>query len=145
MSDKPILINGGIHKDDRGIIRFINDFNLEDIKRFYCIQNKSEEIVRAWQAHKIECKYFFVVSGAFTVCSVKIDNWDNPSHNLVIHRFKLTEHESNILYIPAGFANGFKANQPNSKMIIYSNKTLDESENDDFRFDKNNWIDWSIL
>ena len=32
---------------------------------------------------------------------------------------------------------------PNSKIIIFSNFTLEQSASDDYRFDQNNWFDWN--
>ena len=29
------LMNGGIAVDDRGSVRFVNDFNFENVKRFF--------------------------------------------------------------------------------------------------------------
>ena len=33
------LINGGVAVDDRGSVRFVNDFDFEGVKRFYQVQN----------------------------------------------------------------------------------------------------------
>ena len=41
MSDKPYIISGGIHEDDRGKLVFFNDFDMSEIKRFYIIANAS--------------------------------------------------------------------------------------------------------
>lgn len=39
-------IRGGIAKDHRGQIRFVNDFDMSLVKRFYIIKNADTEIVR---------------------------------------------------------------------------------------------------
>ena len=46
-SDKPHMIPGGIAVDDRGALRFINDFAFEGVKRFYCVTNHRAGTVRA--------------------------------------------------------------------------------------------------
>ena len=143
MFNSPKIIEGGIYKDNRGVIKFVNDFDFNDIKRFYFVSNKTIEVIRAWQAHKTESKYFFVTSGEFIFQTVKIDNWNSPSHNLEVQKFILSENNSKILHIPPGYANGFKANLPNSTILVFSDKSLEESECDDFRFDKYMWSDWS--
>ena len=68
--------------------------------------NISEKTTRAWQGHQIEYKYFYVVSGLFLICAVKIDNWQNPSKDLFVEEFILSEEKSWILAIPPGYANG---------------------------------------
>jgi len=139
--DKTSIIQGGRHTDERGSIRFVNSFKFKDVKRFYIIEHP-KNIVRAWQGHKIEIKYFYVISGSFLVCRVKIDEWQNPSHDLPVDEFVLSEVDSQILKIPGGYANGFKALEDNSKMLVFSNSDLEESKQDDYRFDKNMWHDW---
>ena len=46
-------ITGGIAKDHRGQIRFVNDFDMTEVKRFYIITNKDTELIRGWRAHRI--------------------------------------------------------------------------------------------
>lgn len=125
--DKTSIIQGGRHTDERGSIRFVNSFKFKDVKRFYNIE-QPKNIVCAWQGHKIEIKYLYVVSGSFFVCRVKIDEWQNPSHDLAVDEFVLSEVDSQVLKIPGDYANGFKA--------------LEESKQDDYRFDKNMWHNW---
>lgn len=143
MTEKITLIDGGIHKDERGKISFVNSFDFHDVKRFYLIQNSSIDIIRAWQGHKIETKYFYVISGSFLVCGVKIDDWKHPSENLPVEKYILLEDKSQILKIPSGYANGIKALQEESKLLIFSTSSLEESKNDDYRFDKNLWRNWN--
>ncbi len=119
MIDSPSIIKGGIHDDNRGRIAFVNNFNFNDVKRFYTIQNNSTEIVRAWQGHKVENKYFFVVSGSFLICGVKIDYWDNPSKDLSVEKFIISSTESEILLLPGGYANGIKSLEENSKLLVF--------------------------
>ncbi len=147
MQNKPCLINGGIHLDERGEITFFNDFDLTDIKRFYVISNHNSPVtnhnqVRAWQGHKIEHKYFFVVKGTYLVCAVEIDDWQNPSKDLKPTKFILDEKNPAILSIPPGYANGLKALEKHSKLIIYSNLNLEESSKDIYRFESTLWYNW---
>ena len=37
---------------------------------------------------------------------------------------------------------GFKALEANSKMMVFSSFTVEESSNDNYRFDKDKWYDW---
>ena len=138
----PFLIEGQIFKDDRGIISFVNDFGLDDIKRFYVITHPDLSVVRAWQAHKFELKYFYCLKGEFLVNLVRIDNWSNPSMELNVETYKLKDELSQVLYVPSGYATGFKALVKDSQMLIFSNKTTEESKDDDFRYNANYWFNW---
>ena len=64
---KPFLIEGGIFSDYRGTLTFVNDFSLENAKRFYTITQSPSQGVRAWQGHKTESKYIYCLNGAFAI------------------------------------------------------------------------------
>lgn len=87
---------------------------------------------------------FFITSGEVIIQLVNIDNWEKPSKNLEVKKYYLSENDNSILYIPPGYANGFKFLSPNASLIVFSDRTLKESENDDFRYDKNMWSEWRI-
>jgi len=142
MNKEPYIINGGIHTDERGSVLHVNDFSFTRVKRFYQVQNKSVDTVRAWQGHKIEEKYFFVGQGSFLIAVVKVDDWDNPSKNLQADSFVLKAIEPQILYIPPGYANGVKALEEDSILTIFSNLSLSESAADTYRFDASMWFNW---
>lgn len=141
--EEPKIIQGGRHKDSRGILAFVNDFRLDEIKRFYTIEHIDDSVVRAWQGHQKEKKWFYVLEGDFCIVLVQPDDWANPSETLPIREIILKANDSQILYIPSGYANGFKALQPNSKLLVFSNFTTEESADDNFRFDKDKWFNWS--
>jgi len=137
------IINGGSYKDERGTLRFVNDFDFSDVKRFYQIENSSTDVIRAWQGHRKENKYFYVSSGSLLVCAVQVDNWDNPSPDLCVVKKVITEDKSKVLMIPAGYANGIRALEEGSKLMVFSSNTLIDATDDDYRFDKDLWYDWS--
>ncbi len=138
------LIKGGLSVDDRGTVSFVNDFNFENVKRFYSVENHKNGFIRAWHAHKNEAKYVLAVKGSALVCAVEIDNWENPSKELNVHRFVLSEKSPSVLYIPKGFANGFMSLSEDAKLLFFSTSTLQESLNDDFRFDAKYWNPWQV-
>lgn len=142
--DEPYIMNGGLSVDDRGEVGFVNDFDFPDIHRFYTVRNHEKNFVRAWHGHKEEKKFITVTSGSVMVCCVKIDNWEKPSPNLNIHKFYLSEKKPSILYIPNGFANGFMSLTNYDCVVIFSNKSLKESLNDDYRFPSRFWNPWII-
>jgi dTDP-4-dehydrorhamnose 3,5-epimerase-like enzyme len=134
------LIEGGIFSDNRGKLSHVNEFNMSLVKRFYAVENCRENPVRAWQAHQKESKWFFVVKGSFLIGLVQPDNWENPSPNLHMEKIILSETESKVLYIPPGYANGVKALEENSKLMVFSNFTIQEAANDNIIFDVNTWL-----
>jgi dTDP-4-dehydrorhamnose 3,5-epimerase len=75
---------------------------------------------------------------------VKLDHWDSPSKDLPLQEFILDSDRNYILHVPEGYATGLQANAPNSKLMVFSDFTLEESANDDFRFDKELWYNWNI-
>lgn len=137
-----LLIRGGIHQDTRGKVTFFNDFDMSLIKRFYIAEHFDDMVIRAWQGHKHEQKWFYVTQGSFKVVLVQPDNWESPSINLPHDEFRLTADSNEILHIPKGMVTGFRALEPSSKLMIFSDVTLTESINDDYRFDKNLWYKW---
>ena len=142
MELKTTIWQGNSFSDERGTLFFNNDFDLTAIKRCYQIEHPNTKIVRAWQGHKQEKKWFSVLSGSFLIALVQPDNWEKPSQNLGVQKFVLKADENQVLFISGGFANGMMALENNSKVMLYSNFTAKESANDNFRFDKNNWFDW---
>lgn len=134
------LIKGGIFTDNRGCLFHVNDFDMTPIKRFYTIENSPSYPIRAWQAHKRESKWFYAVKGSFLIGLVKPDDWENPSQNLKVEKIVLNETESKVLYIPPGYANGLKALEENSKLMVFSNFTIQEATTDNIKFDINTWL-----
>lgn len=144
MSEQLRLISGGISVDDRGELIYANDFPLETFKRFYVVKNHRSPFVRAWHGHKAESKAVFVMSGSAVVAAVKIDDWGRPSKSLPIEKFVLSSKKPSVLLIPAGYANGFMTLEQDSTVCFFSNRTLDESLGDDFRYPADYWNPWHV-
>lgn len=139
----PEVIKGEFYSDERGILSFINDFDMNPVKRFYTIHHHDTKVIRAWQGHRQEQKWFHVLDGAFDVMLVKPDNWEAPANNLPVQSFSLSAVNNHVLHIPAGFATGFQATLPDSRMIVYSDRKLEESIKDDYRFPHDLWYSWN--
>lgn len=129
------LIKGNLHKDNRGIVRFVNDFDMKNVVRMYCIEPQLG-IIRAWQGHKKETKWFFAAKGSFVVKVVDMKT-------NFLNKFILTDLESNIVEIPGGNYNGFEALEEGSVLMVYSNFTTVQSKEDDFRLSLDE-LDWLI-
>lgn len=141
--DTPYLLEGNAVEDGRGRVTFVNEFKFPKVKRFYVVKNHRIGLVRAWHGHKHEAKYVFAVSGNALVGAVYIDDWKHPSKKSRIYSFLLSEKKPAILYIPKGYANGFKSLTDNAKLIFFSTKTLLQSKKDDVRFDPKYWDIWN--
>jgi dTDP-4-dehydrorhamnose 3,5-epimerase len=135
-------IQGGQHEDARGKLIFFNNFDMSGVRRFYMIEHPDTEMIRAWQGHQKEEKWFYVVDGSFKIVLVQPDNWENPSVDLRTEEFVLQSGEPQILYVPGGYANGFKALKQKSRIIVFSSFTVEESAKDNFRYDKEQWYTW---
>lgn len=143
--EKPMLIPGNIAVDDRGSLSFVNGFTFHNIKRFYMVSNHRAGFVRAWHAHRREAKYVTVVDGAAVVCAVPIDDWNTPSREAEVDRHVLSDTQPAILFIPAGYANGFMSLTENTKLMFFSTASLDESRSDDVRYDARYWNPWQVI
>jgi dTDP-4-dehydrorhamnose 3,5-epimerase-like enzyme len=144
-SEEPLLIEGGLGVDDRGEVAFVNDFRFKDVKRFYLVSTHTLGFVRAWHAHRHESKYVMGVQGAAVVAAVAIDNWESPSRDAQIHRYVLSAKKPSVLYIPPGYANGFMSLTEDAKLMFFSTSTLEESHEDDVRYDAYYWDAWKIV
>ena len=144
-TSEPRLIQGGVVVDDRGSVSFVNDFDFAGVKRFYIVANHRAGFVRAWHAHRNEAKYVAVTRGAALVGAVRIDNWDDPSRDARVHRHVLSAQNLSVLYIPAGYANGFMSLTDDATLMFFSTSTVDESRQDDVRYDSRRWDIWEVI
>lgn len=141
----PYIIDGNLAIDDRGTVAFVNDFHFEGVRRFYTVSNHRDGFVRAWHAHRHEAKYVTAVQGAAIIAATAIDNWEQPSKNLKIHRYVLSAHKPALLYIPPGYAHGYMTLTTDTKLMFFSTSTLEESRNDDIRYDARYWDAWQVV
>ena len=146
MADQsPRLIEGGLSVDDRGTVTFVNGFNFEGTKRFYTVSNHRQGFIRAWHAHRREAKYVTVLRGSALIGAVAIDNWDAPARDAQVHRYVLSAAKPAVLYIPAGYANGFMSLTDDALLMFFSTSSLEESQGDDIRYESRYWDIWQIV
>ena len=139
---QPTVIKGGSFRDMRGNLRFVNGFLMDKVKRMYIIEQLDTVAIRAWQGHKLEQKWFFVLEGAFHIQLVQPDNWESPSKDLFPRSFNMLAENNEVLHVPGGFANGFRATENNSKLLVFSNFNIKQVEMDNYRFEKDYWNCW---
>jgi len=130
----PEIIKGASHTDSRGTLFYNNDFDASEVKRIYFIENANTEVIRAWQGHKIEQRWFAAVSGSFKILLIKIDNWDNPSQDLKPKTFIVTADTLDTLHIPPGYVSSIQSLEPNSKLIAMSDYLLGAIQ-DEYRYE----------
>lgn len=134
--EKTTIINGGIAIDDRGSLRFVNDFSFSDVKRFYQVENHDINFIRAWHGHRFEGKYVYVAKGTALVGAVNLETEE-------ISKFVLSDKSPKILFIPPNYANGFMNLEKDTIIMFFSTSTLDESKGDDIRFPYDKWNIWN--
>lgn len=120
-----MIIKGNSHTDSRGTVRFVNDFDMSRVVRMYCIEPQMG-VIRAWQGHKKETKWFFVAKGSFLVKTVDMVSREKEG-------YLLQDGFSDVLEIPGGFYNGFEAKEEGSVLMVFSDFDLEASQADDFR------------
>jgi len=127
-------IQGGIAKDHRGQIRFVNEFDMSMVKRFYIIKNTDLELVRGWRAHRIEQRWFYVLQGSFAIDLVKIDNWGEPSQDLEIEKLVLDAKDNKVLHVPEGYGAAFQALEKESEVLVFADHHLDHAPKDNYTY-----------
>jgi dTDP-4-dehydrorhamnose 3,5-epimerase-like enzyme len=126
----PNCINGGLSVDDRGTVRFVNDFKFENVKRFYHVSNHSKGFIRAWHGHKISDLYVYVVKGTIFLATMTIMD---DIIKTDINKFILSDLKPQILHIPANHYNGFKTLTEDCQILFYSTIELNNMQDDDIR------------
>lgn len=136
--EKPKIIKGKSHADDRGSLFFNNDFNASHIKTMYYIENKDTQFIRGWTGHRIEQRWFSAAQGSFIIRLIRIDDWEKPSENLPVLEFELHSDNLDILHVPSGYASAIQANDEKSRLLVMADYALGEIT-DDYRFPINHF------
>lgn len=140
MNSEIALIKGGIAVDDRGNVRFTNDFNFEGVKRFYQVENYRRGFIRAWHGHKREGKYVWVACGSALIGAVPLGTEKGDISQ--VKRFVLSDKSPGVLWIPSGHYNGFMSLEENTRIIFFSTATMEETKDDDIRLEYDAWNIW---
>lgn len=98
---------------------------MSQVVRMYCIEPKPG-VIRAWQGHKKETKWFYAVKGSFLVKTAAMDT-------LEITAYRLNSRVSEVLEITSGHYNGFEALEEGSVLMVFSDLSLEVSKVDDHR------------
>lgn len=98
---------------------------MSQVVRMYCIEPKLG-VIRAWQGHKKETKWFYAAKGSFLVKTIDMDILEKKD-------YYLKDTESKVLKIPGGHYNGFEALEEGSVLMVFSDFGLEDSKGDDYR------------
>lgn len=133
MTNNQLQITGSRYQDDRGIITYNNDFDASQIKRIYTIENHSTDFIRGWQGHKVEQRWFSCMKGSFEISVIVVDNFTNPSKDLIIQKYLLTDDVLTYLHIPSGCITAIQTKEEGSKLLVLADYGLGEI-NDEYRY-----------
>ncbi|MDM1047945.1 WxcM-like domain-containing protein [Sphingobacterium hotanense] len=128
-------LNGGSSCDSRGEIRFVNEFDMSLVRRFYLIKNLNIDVVRGWRGHKNENRWFYPISGSFILQLVQIDNWQNPSKTLPVSQEILTASGDRLLHIPNGYATTIQSIEEDSQLLVFADSVVVDAHKDDYTWD----------
>jgi dTDP-4-dehydrorhamnose 3,5-epimerase-like enzyme len=131
----PTLINGNLFCDDRGTVKFINDLDLSEFKRFYLVENHSRNFIRAWHGHQHEYKGVVCLKGSALVGAVNMTDGK-------VNKVTLSSQLPQTYIIPSGYANGFKTLTDDCLLMFLSSSTVEESKTDDIRIKWDKWNIW---
>lgn len=139
------FIQGGIAEDHRGSIRFVNDFDMAAVKRCYIIENKNTETIRGWRAHRIEQRWFYVLDGAFSMKTVKIDDWDQPSRELPVEEMIMRSGEQRVIHVPVGYGTAFQALEAGSRLLVFADYGIEHAKLDDYTYPVDYFVKADII
>lgn len=128
----PAYIQPGKHSDVRGTLLFYNEFDLTAFRRMYSIRME-KGITRAWQGHLKEQKVFWPVAGKVEVQLVPFQEHQRPQIDKRMS-YTLDSENPGLLIIPGGYLNGFEALTDQASLLVFSDMSVQESLNDDYRF-----------
>lgn len=129
----PKITKGASHTDARGTLFYNNDFDASAVKRIYVIENATTDIIRAWQGHKIEQRWFSAIKGSFKIQLIKVDNWEHPSKNLEKLTFIVNAEKLDVLHVPKSYVSRIQSLEEGSKLLVMADYMLNEII-DEFRF-----------
>jgi len=130
----PQIIEGYAYDDNRGVLYYNNNFNASAIKRIYFIENRDTDLVRAWQGHKIEQRWFGAIKGNFEIKLIRVDNWEAPSLDLKQYVFSISAEKLDLLHIPPGYISSIRSLTDDAKLLVMADHGLGEIK-DEHRYD----------
>lgn len=141
--ERDLMINGGdlVMKsngfrfvDDRGVLdQVFNDDLPFKVKRCYTLHHQGK-VIRGWHGHKEEWKALYCTRGSFKVLVAKMKNLIGKELPNDSEEFSVNERKNEILVIKPGYYHALVNLEDDSKLMVFSSSTLEESKNDDYRY-----------
>ena len=142
--EEPKIVDLFRHIDDRGILDQIFNSDLPfQIKRIYTtISNKA--VIRGMHGHQKEWKALYVSKGLIKIVVFPFDaiNQKNSMNSNVVNFdekllrvFTLSDMKPQLLIVPSRHYHGYTSLDKESRLIILSNLSLEETKKDDYRLD----------
>ena len=128
----PNIFLGTTFNDSRGKLSY-NNIDFMNVKRCYVIENSDTNLLRGWQGHKVEQRWFIAINGTFKIKLIKIDNWLTPNKLAFKFEYFLDSETMDILHIPPGFISSIQSLEKGSKLFVMSDYKFDEIK-DEYRF-----------
>lgn len=138
-SESVSMIRGGLHKDHRGFVQFVNDFRPKAADRFYVLHPAVVGEIRGWVGHRIETKWFFAVSGAVDIAVAAPVNWTEPERSAGVSRYSLLADQPAVLAVPPGHFTAIIARAPNAALAVFSTGGIESANDDDYRLPADYW------
>ena len=131
---RPKLVSINVFQDHRGLVEHYASTELPGIKRIYFVTPAKVGDFRGWHGHKFESKIFRCAEGEFDVHLARVTDWEAPQ-STASYNYRLSASGGEMLLVPAGHANAMISRIPGSRMLVMSDRTLGESQLDDYRYD----------
>ena len=131
----PQLISLQTFNDQRGVVEHYSSNELPLIRRVYFVSPSTVGEFRGWHGHKREAKVFRCLEGEFEVFLAQVEDWMTP-RAVRTQRYRLSAADGEILLVPGGYANAIVSLANGSRMMVMSDKTLSQSQSDDYRYDR---------
>lgn len=134
---KPQLFNRNLFVDDRGHFENVPldhpkfDFKA---KRTYICTNFQQGLVRAFHFHEHEAKIFICLQGAAKFILFEGCKYSKDTVGTTPDIFVISADMGKAIFIPSNYANGWQSLTEDTILLGLSNKTVEESRKDDFRF-----------
>lgn len=139
MEDIPKLIDRSRFCDDRGYFENVQlnypDCNNFKGKRVYTCSNFQQGLVRGFHFHELESKIFICIQGAARFILLKDCRLSEAAACADPYKFIISDKKEKAIYIPANYANGWQSLTADTILLGISNRTVEESRQDDWRFD----------
>jgi len=150
-----VFIESKFFVDDRGTFCDLKgDFDF-DIKRVYVCENFNKDTIRGFHFHQYEAKLFYVPKGTvkFVLWQLTVEEADTlrtqahyDKHSVFIEKLLkqsppkfciVSAKAHNTVFVPPMYANAWKPLEEDTILVGCSNRTLEQSVNDDIRINPN--------